>query len=88
MPHLREALDLLKRLPILRAAPETVCQHGCRMSEIKRPPVRIVVGDVEYDAFDENHSLADIARWIRCNEVDHEEIVRLLGAEFIEVGRS
>jgi hypothetical protein len=35
------------------------------MSEIMRPPVKITVGDTEFDAFDEAHTLADIARWVR-----------------------
>lgn len=54
------------------------------MAEIKREPVRIIVGDTEYEAFDENHSLSDIARWILKNEVDAEELIRLLGAEYPE----
>lgn len=53
------------------------------MAEIKREPVRLVVDGVEYDAFDENHSLADIARWVRRNPVDTEELVRLLGGEML-----
>ncbi len=34
------------------------------MSEIKQKPVKIVVDGVEYDAFSEIHSFADIARWV------------------------
>jgi hypothetical protein len=48
------------------------------MSEIKRPPVKIIVGEIEYDAFDENHTLADIARWIGSNQLEADELLRLL----------
>ena len=48
------------------------------MAEIKRDPVRIVVGEVEYAAFDEDHTLADIARWIASNPYEAEEMVGLL----------
>lgn len=54
------------------------------MAEIKREPVKIVVGDIEYEAFDENHTWADIARWVRKNEVDAASLVQLLGAVYPE----
>lgn len=34
------------------------------MAEIKREPVKIVVGDIEYFAFDEEHTISDVARWL------------------------
>ena len=34
------------------------------MGEIKREPIRIVDGEAEYDAFDEDHTFADIARYV------------------------
>lgn len=48
------------------------------MGEIKRPPVKIIQGGIEYAAFDEDHTLADIARWIEENQADAEELVCLL----------
>lgn len=34
------------------------------MAEIKRKPVKITVDGVEYDAFDEDHTICDVARWL------------------------
>lgn len=34
------------------------------MAEIKREPVKITVGDEEYTAFDEDHTIGDVARWL------------------------
>jgi hypothetical protein len=31
--------------------------------EIKREPIKIKVGGVEYDAFDEDHTVSDILRY-------------------------
>lgn len=48
--------------------------------EIKRPPVKITVGGVEYDAFDEDHSHSDIARWaLGMGRPDAEELHLILG---------
>lgn len=49
------------------------------MSEIMTPPTKIVVGEVEYEAFHDGHSLADIARWIMKNRGDAEDLRMLLG---------
>lgn len=48
------------------------------MSEITREPVKITIGEEEYEAFDEQHTLGDIARWISKNPVDAEELARLI----------
>lgn len=49
------------------------------MSEIMTPPTKIVVGEVEYEAFRDGHSLADIVRWLMGNRSDAEEVHMLLG---------
>lgn len=56
------------------------------MPEIKREPVPIIVSDTAYEAFDDDHTLADIARWIGRNKVDAEEVARILG-EMLGVGK-
>lgn len=48
------------------------------MSEMKREPHLVVIDGVECEAFDADHSLADIARWIARNETEAEEMVALL----------
>lgn len=48
------------------------------MSEIMTPPTKIVVGEVEYEAFHEGHTFADIVRWIMKNQVDAEELLTIL----------
>lgn len=48
------------------------------MSEMKREPHLVVIDGVECEAFDADHSLADIARWIARNETEAEEILALL----------
>jgi len=49
------------------------------MSEIKRQPIVIYDADGEkMEAFDANHTLADIARWVCENEADAEELVRII----------
>jgi hypothetical protein len=49
------------------------------MSEIKTPPVKIIIGEDEYDAFGEDHTWGDIARWIVAHgPSDVEEITRIL----------
>ena len=48
------------------------------MSEVKREPHFVVIDGVECEAFDADHSLADIARWIARNEAEAEEMVTLL----------
>ena len=49
------------------------------MSEVRREPIHLTIGEIEYEAFDESHSLADIARWIMRNPVDAEELREMLG---------
>lgn len=48
------------------------------MAEICTKPLNITIGDVEYAAFSEHHSLADIVRWLMENPVDAEEVHRML----------
>lgn len=48
------------------------------MSEIKRYPHELTIGGKECVAFDEDHSLADIARWAMQNPHDGEELHRIL----------
>jgi hypothetical protein len=47
------------------------------MAEIKRTPITIVVGDVEYHAFDEYHTIADVARWLH-TQGDTEAAIMIL----------
>ena len=49
------------------------------MAEIKTAPVAITIDDTEYAAFDEDHTLGDIARWVMENRADGEELHRILG---------
>jgi len=49
------------------------------MAEICTKPLVITIGDVEYEAFSESHSLSDIVRWLMQNEVDAREVYRMLG---------
>lgn len=37
------------------------------MAEVKTPPLKIKIGDQEYDAFGDEHSWRDIARWIKAH---------------------
>lgn len=48
------------------------------MAEIKTPPIKLVDpdGNVEY-IFTDNHSFADVARWI-ISEGGAEEVIQLL----------
>ena len=48
------------------------------MVEICTKPLNITIGDVEYEAFSEHHSFADIVRWLMENPVDAEEVHRML----------
>ena len=49
------------------------------MSEIKRAPITTYDDDGEkLEAFDANHTLSDIARWICENPTDAEELVRII----------
>ena len=49
------------------------------MAEIKREPIKIIVGDAEYAAFDENHTWSDVARWVLSHgRSDAEELQTLL----------
>jgi hypothetical protein len=51
------------------------------MSEIRRKPTKFVIDDIEYAAFDENHSWGDIARWIKSHgECDIDEFLRCFGS--------
>ena len=50
------------------------------MAEIKREPVKIIVGDVEYDAFDEDHTWSDVVRWaLSQSRSDAEELRDIAG---------
>ncbi len=46
------------------------------MSEIKRSPFFVCVGEKEYTAFDEEHTLSDFIRYL-LTQVDREEILYL-----------
>lgn len=48
------------------------------MSEVMREPTLTIQDGEEQWTFDENHSLADIARWIARNHADAEEVIYLL----------
>lgn len=48
------------------------------MAEIKREPLRIVVGEEEYAAFDADHTLSDIARWLVEQGADADEMAFLM----------
>jgi hypothetical protein len=47
------------------------------MAEVRLDPVKITIGDDEYAAFGEQHSWADIVRWIAKNRVDLEVVIYL-----------
>ncbi len=47
------------------------------MAEIKREPIKIKVGEIEYDAFDENHTISDIIRYAN-SQGDAQETVSVL----------
>lgn len=42
-----------------------------------REPVKIVVGETEYDAFDEDHSISDVARWLHAQGDSEAAIMTL-----------
>ena len=47
--------------------------------EIVRAPYSVLVGPVQVDGFDDDHSLNDIARWVvGKSEVDARELARIL----------
>lgn len=46
--------------------------------EIKTPPREITIDGVEYECFTQDHTLADIARWILQNSSHAEEIRDML----------
>ena len=57
------------------------------MAEIKRAPIKITVGEIEYTAFDEDHTWSDVARWaISQSRGDAEELRTLLGMLLAEAG--
>lgn len=57
------------------------------MAEIKREPVVIRVGQEEYQAFDENHTLSDIIRYA-ASCADLEEIKSLVDLMVKEKGNA
>lgn len=57
------------------------------MSEVKRDPIiSLDVNGDEIAAFDANHSLADIARWLLRNRAEAEELHLILGDMLQERG--
>jgi hypothetical protein len=54
------------------------------MAEIKREPIKIIVGDVEYTAFDEGHTISDAARWLH-TQGDTEAAILVLQEALAEV---
>lgn len=49
------------------------------MSEIMRDPHHTIIDGKECAAFDDDHSLSDIVRWLMQNRPDAEEMHYLLG---------
>lgn len=47
------------------------------MAEITREPVTITVGEMEYTAFDEDHTISDVARWLH-TQGDTEAAIMVL----------
>lgn len=58
------------------------------MPEIKTDPVTIVVDDQAYSCFGEEHTLADIARWLLRNKSEAEEVVELIQEGLKEKSKS
>lgn len=46
--------------------------------EIKTPPRKITIDGIDYECFTQDHTLADIARWILQNSSHAEEIRDML----------
>lgn len=48
------------------------------MAEIQTPPVPVTIRDEDYEAFGEQHSLADIVRWLMRNLIEAAEVRDML----------
>ena len=54
------------------------------MAEIKREPVRIILGETEYAAFDEDHTWSDVVRWALSNSRSDAEELRDIAAMIVD----
>jgi hypothetical protein len=49
------------------------------MAEIETPPLVVMINDEPYEAFGDDHSLADICRWLMKNPDEAAEVHTMLG---------